>query len=369
MMRNAGRKVFRLGLAVSVLACIGAPLTAQEAPAPVIEGIVNLAGAPADTSHVVLHQVSALVSGEIDSVTVGPGGRFSISLPHAPGSQGEGEVFFLSVTYDGILYFGDPIGAAGVGEDPYMIEAYPLETVSGGSIGLAISVRNILLEPTETGWLVTDLFGVENRGMSTLVAPEGERIWEHDLPADAFDFTIGQSDLAPEAMVFDGGKIQLNAALPPGERVFLMRYEVESDVLVMPVNQEVDRFEFLALDPERAISLSGLVEAEPVELDGLTYRRFVAARLAPTVIRVSSRGLLDTHSAIPVLASALALALALVGAFLASRSKGQRQPRNRSEALVHVARLDEAQGTDDRLPHDEYERARRFLIVRLERFS
>lgn len=345
-----------------------AEASAQSVP---VRGTVSIGGVPADSGTVVLHQVSTLFSGETDSVSVAEGGTFELFLPHAPGTAGEGEVFFLSVRFDGILYFGVPLGTDSPIPDSYSIEAYPAETVTGDGTPLFLNVRNVLLQPSEDGWLATDLFGLVNPGGTTLVAQDGARVWEHDLPSSATDFTVGQSDLAPNGASFVDGRLAVSAAFPPGEQVFLIRYRLVGDTVVVPVTQLAEQFEILMLDPMREMSVDGLLEADPVVLEGTEYRRFAGVRLAPTVIEVtrgrSERNLLDF---VPWLAAGLALLLVAIGALVSARASSRvRTPRNRKEILLAIARLDEAQSGPDRLPDVDYERRRDRWMAQLSKLS
>jgi len=58
---------------------------------------------------VVLHQVSAESSGEIDSVRVDADGSFQIRLPFVPNHTSRPEIFFASAEFRGLLYFGPAV--------------------------------------------------------------------------------------------------------------------------------------------------------------------------------------------------------------------------------------------------------------------
>lgn len=332
---------------------------------------MNVGGTPADSGTVVLHQVSSLFSGETDSVSVGAGGLFELSLPHLPGSSGEGEVFFLSVRHDGILYFGVPLGSDSPIPDVYTIDAYPAERVSGSASPLFLNVRNLLLQPAEGGWLITDLFGLNNPGATTLIAREGEHVWDHALPVGATEFAVGQSDLAPNGAALVDGSLEVSAAFPPGEQVFLVRYRIMGDTIAVPVTRQAEQFEILILDPMREMSLEGLLEAEPVVLEGAEYRRFAGVRLAPTVLSVTrGRSAANLRDMVPWLAAGLALILSGIGAFVSSRSKSRSViPTDRKGLLLAIARLDETQAGSDPLPSAVYERRRERLLKLLSRLS
>ena len=80
-------------------------MNAQTSPGLVISGEVRIGDEPADSGTVVLHRVSTLFSGEVDSVSVRSDGRFEFIIP-VPRDPLGNDVYFASLRYQGILYFG-----------------------------------------------------------------------------------------------------------------------------------------------------------------------------------------------------------------------------------------------------------------------
>jgi len=86
---------------------------------------------------VVLHRVSAEDSGEVDSTRVDSDGSFALTLPHVPDHAARPEVFFASVEYRGLHYFGPAITEAEIksyieqGRDLGVIEEAEKQMVSG----------------------------------------------------------------------------------------------------------------------------------------------------------------------------------------------------------------------------------------------
>lgn len=309
----------------------------------------------ADSGTVVVHRVGPAFAGEMDSVAVAPDGTFELRLP---GVDEEGtEVFFASIRYDGVLYFGSAIhDPAGV-DSVYAIQAYPALEVPAGT-RLPVRVRNLFIEASDSGWTVTDLFELANTGTSTLVAPDGGASWSHRLPPGATDFRVGQSDLPPDDTRLVDGSLVTGAPIPPGESVYLVQYRVPEEGITIPNDSPTESVELLVREPAPDVSVSGLAHLDPVEVDGQTYRRFAATDLSPTVLEVVPGRRAEPRELIPWLGVALALLLALAGGLLALRNQG---PRARGDVLVQVARLDEAQAAG-RIDEAEYQRRRELLL-------
>ena len=101
----------------------------------VLEGIVLEGDSPVDTASVILHRVGPGGTGEVGEVTVGPGGAFEFLLPAVPVADSESDVYFASVEYDGVLYFGRAITTLEQLDSLYVVQVFraqeaPLEGVS-----------------------------------------------------------------------------------------------------------------------------------------------------------------------------------------------------------------------------------------------
>ncbi|MCJ7629583.1 MAG: hypothetical protein MUO50_14500, partial [Longimicrobiales bacterium] len=194
---------------------------AQEEVIPVLRGEVRVGDAPLTDGFVVLHQVSAESSGEVDSVRVGGDGSFEIRLPHVPDHATRPEIFFASVQYRGLLYFGQAVTDAVQLDSLYLIQAYDTVSVPPGGAQIPLSVRNLFLERTENGWAVADVFQLRHDGDRTLYSPEEGVVWAYPLPRPATDFQVGQADMAPDAVRFVDGRLEVYSPLPPGERYLM----------------------------------------------------------------------------------------------------------------------------------------------------
>ena len=331
------------------------PASAQEAS---ITGVVRVGELNADTGTVVLHRVGAAFAGEVDTVAVAPGGGFSFRLPAA--AVGENGVYFASVRHDGVLYFGPAIHDSATLDSVYVIQAYP-SRVAGPGTGIPVRARNVFAEATDTGWTLTDLFEVSNPGSATLIAPAGGYSWAHRLPDGATDLDVGQSDLSPEETTLEGGRLQTAGAVPPGESIFLVQYRVDDSGLRIPSDTPTESFELLIREPAPSVSVSGLAALDPVELEGVTYRRFAATSLPPTTVRLSLGAEWRPADSIPWLAALLAMVLAVAGGAVAVR---RGRTADRRAVVVEIARLDEALASGA-IGADEHQRRREELVARI----
>lgn len=342
-----------------------------------LSGEVRVGEGLADGGTVVLHRVSAFFSGEVDSATVSPNGTFRLRAPQAPNPDG-GDIYFASIRYQDVLYFGEAVTAVPeANAPPYVIRAYP--TAVGPPP--VVHVRNLFLERADPGpgWAATDLFELDNPGSATLVASERGATWSHALPPGAQSFSVGASDLSPDAATFAGGRVRVSDAMPPGERLFVFRYRIPHDSIAVPMEGQTGSMELLVREPAGPLFVQGLAPAAPVDMDGGTFRRFAGRDLAPATVRVAPRPVRSAAEALPLVAAITTLVLALAGALVLVRgqrsvppppparsaSAQPRRPANalaRRRVLVQVAELDEALAAGEVEPAEH--RRRRAQLLR-----
>ncbi len=358
---------------------------------PILRGQVRVGEGPMSQGQVVLHRVAPDSSGEIDSVRVEPDGSFRFRLPHLPDHGGRSEIFFASVRHRGLLYFGPAITEPIQLDSLYMIQAYDTLSVPPGGAELPLSARNVFLEKEEEeGWTATDVVEVRQTGDRTLYSPRNGVVWSYPLPASARDFQVGQSDLAPESVRFQDGRMEVLAPIPPGERVFLVRYRIPSDDFVLPLPGRTDVVEVLVREPGPEAEFPPLVRGQPVELEaGNVFRRYVAEDLQNTEIRASLtsgswqfRGewLALLLAALLAAAGVLAYRIRQRGAAPVAGTEaeeGEARPPpsaspSRRDLILAVARLDEEfsrKSHPSRQERVRYETQREKLLARIQRSS
>ena len=319
---------------------------------------------PADTGTVVLHRVSTAFSGSVDSVRVGRDGAFELPIPASPEP---GELFFAAIHHQGVLYFGPTFNGAPESR-PYLIQAYPALR-SGPAYPAELRARSIFATPTDsTGWEIADLFELHNGYGATLVPESGVAAWSHPLPPDAADVDVGASGIGAVVPALEAGRIAVVEPLPPGANVLLVRYAIGASHFEIPLEAPAGTMEILVRDPADEVAVAGLLDADPVEVDGELYRRFAARDVAPSVVTVRAGSDGAGAEAAAWAAVIVALALAGMGAALAARQRpwhggGQRRrpSARRREAVTAIARLD-ADRAAGRISEEEH-RSRRGVLL------
>lgn len=342
---------------------------AQEPGGGVLSGRVLIGDLPADSGTVVLHRVSSQFTGEIDSVRVGHGGFFEIRVPEASGDATD-DVFFATIRYQDVLYFGQAISAQPAAEGAYLIRAHRA-VPAGGDARPRLRIRNLFaarLDPGP-GWAVADYFELANDVPATLVAGEQGPTWSHALPHGAAGFRVGQSDLAPGTASLGDGRVSVSAPMPPGESVYLFHYTIPAERFSVPMEGTTGSMELLVREPAGEIAVTGLANVPEVEIEGVRYRRFAGRDVASSVVTVAEGGTAGPLGSAPLAAILIALVLAGAGALVSARSQGRhrRGParRTREEVLAAIARLDEEREAD-RVPEETYARRRAHLLGELK---
>lgn len=356
-------------MAAVVLAAVAAPGagSAQEGP-PRLRGRVTLDDGPVPDATVVLHRVAMDTAGAVDSTRTAGDGTFSLRLPSMPGREAGG-VFFAASRFRGVMYFGPPVNTPERLDSAYVVEVHDTARAPGSGAEIPVAIRHLIIERSGEGWRVTDLVQLRNPGERTYVAADTGATWTYPLPPGATNFEVGQSDLAPEGAAVVGHTLRVTTPIPPGERLFLFRYDLPSLEMALPVPGRTERLELLVREPAPALEAEGLRPGDPVQMEGATYRRYAAAGLPPTTLRLRRA---EEGREIPGLWVAAALAVVLAaGAAVALRRSGEGpegavapaggspSERSREAVLREIALLDEEFGDDETLDEDERERYRR----------
>jgi hypothetical protein len=351
----------------------GAPIAAQVAAEAVLEGTVFVGDSVLEGGTVVLHHLSEGSQGEFDSLAIAPDGTFSFRLPNVPDPT-RNDVFFASVRHHGVLYFGPAITTALELDSIYEIHAYDTLLAPAEGRMVALQSRGVFFEPDSAGWRVTDLFQLRNDESRTIVARPGGRVWSHPLPTEARDVTTGEGEVAFDAAVFENGELVVRAALPPGERLFVVRYRVDSPLMEVPNPGEPEALDILVREPAPPLEVEGLELLDRVEVEaGSTYLRFSGTDVSRPTIRIVESDV-SGPPRVEWAAVVLALVLAAAAAILLhpGRSPAPAEPApDRNALLLRVAQLDEEFDRPDLAAPDldEYRRRRTDLLRRIRSVS
>ncbi len=271
-------------LAASIfLAALAAPVAAAaqdpESTGPVtLSGTLLVAGAPPDTGTVVLHRVTFEDAGAADSVPIGPGGTFRFVLPDPPGPGGS--MYFATHRLDGVVFFGPPVTTVERLAEPYEVRAWPSRPLPPEGAGFRVHVRNLFIEEGPDGWRVTDVFEVGHEEPWSWTSPDPEArapVWAYPLPATARNIQAAETEMDPGSLRLDRGALEVLAPFPPGERLFVVRYDLPSIEATFPMPGGTGVVELLVREPAPAITVQGLRADAPVEIErGSEYRRWWA---------------------------------------------------------------------------------------------
>jgi hypothetical protein len=341
----------------------------------VLEGTLLVSGVPADSGTVVLHRVTAVEAGPLDSVKVSAGGQFSFPLPVTPGV--DGTLYFVTHRLDEVVHFGAPVGDLSALAAPYELKASRMQVLEPGGGSFRISVRNLFIEEGPDGWRVTDVFEVGHDDPHTWRSPDpegGVPVWSYPLPEGARNIQAPETDVAPEALRLDRGALEVLAPFPPGDRLFVVRYDLSTIEVTIPMPGRTGLVELLVREPAPELRVSGLQQDLPIEIErGSTYRRWWAEDVmnaAPT-LRLGG----EPKPFTAWVATLLSLLLIVLGSWiirgraprgLAGMAEGAMSaPAKRRSLVLRIAQLDEAvaQGT---LTAEEGAAQRAQLLAELE---
>ena len=175
----------------------------------ILEGIVLEGDSAVDAATVVLHHMGPQGGGEVESTTAGAGGEFQFllpaGLPVVPDADMEGDVYFVSVEYDGIVYFGRGITALEQLDSLHVVRVFRTEEVPPGGVPLPVEVRILRIDFAGEVWVATDAFLIGNPGTRTLVAQQNGVVWSYPLPAGAVEPIPDWNEMPLDAVTFEGG--------------------------------------------------------------------------------------------------------------------------------------------------------------------
>ena len=331
-------------LLLGLLACHAKDVASQVevGTLPILNGQVLLGDSVLTGGTVVLHVLSDLTQGELDSTAVDNEGAFSLQLPRTP-DPASGEFYFASVRRAGVMYFGPPITSAIQLDSLYQIQAYDTLLAPMEGVPVTLDARNIFLEQVGESWRVTDLFQIRNDRDRTVVPREGGYTWSYPLAEGAQDVSTAEGEMSEDVVSFEEGSLVVRAALPPGERLFIVRYVLDLPEISVPTPGETEVFDLLVREPAPPLEVDGLQQTASVELDpGESYRRYAGENYSRPVLGVV---LGEEMPPPPVewIAVVLAVVLAVSGliAFRGSAAKSVRAVRDRRAILLQLAHLDE----------------------------
>jgi hypothetical protein len=223
----------------------------------------------------VLQGIGAEGGAPVDSQRTTQNGRYMLTAPAVDSVA----TYLVSLRYAGINYFGEAFRASGAAVDsmPTML----VYDTSSTSPPIELVERHVILRSVAEagGRRAIELIVIANRGERTRVAPDTSRaVWQVALPEGAANLEFGAGELSDQAVIQRGDTLGVLAALPPGQRQFLVGYLLPPEVreLVIPIDQFVVRLSVLVEDTDAEVAGLGVTFREWEELEGVRFRRFGA---------------------------------------------------------------------------------------------
>ena len=253
-----------------------------------LKGQVIRGDVPITDGLVMLHSVSSMRAGQVDSVNLSKQGLFEFLLPGSNGEPVVGELYIASVEYQGVLYFGSAVTDEAQLEDLYTIPVFESKSVNTEGVALPLKVRNILLENNLNTWEVRDVIAVENPRSETLI-PTGDDgiVWSYPLPDGFSEPRVVRGELPPEDVLFTENRVLVKAPIPPGERMLVILYQLPELDVIFPAPGITETFEMFVKEPSPSLQVTDLDPLDVVSLEpGSTYRRYTGSNLVDANISV-----------------------------------------------------------------------------------
>jgi hypothetical protein len=253
-----------------------------------LKGQVIRGDVPITDGLVMLHSVSSMRAGQVDSVNLNKQGLFEFLLPDSSGEPVVGELYIASVEYQGVLYFGSAVTDEAQLEDLYTIPVFESKSVNAEGVALPLKVRNILLANNLNTWEVRDVIAVENPRSETLI-PTGDDgiVWSYPLPDGFSEPRVVRGELPPEDVLFTENRVLVKAPIPPGERMLVILYQLPDLDVIFPAPGITETFEMFVKEPGPSLQVTDLDPLDVVSLEpGSTYRRYTGSNLVDANISV-----------------------------------------------------------------------------------
>ncbi|MBX3133189.1 MAG: hypothetical protein KF689_07385 [Gemmatimonadaceae bacterium] len=304
---------------------------------------------PVSGEWVVLHRVGVDAANPIDSMRTRGDGSYAFRY-RATGDTNA--VYFVSTSRGGVAYFTPPTRERVV--QGGMADLVVYDTTSA-PIPITVRGRHLIFtapDSTEPRRSVIEVFELSNDSSRTRVAGAGQRpTFEVALPPGVTQVQGGQGDISPEAVRADDGRVRVWAPLAPGVKQFSFSYDlpVSQTSLSVLLEEAVPVMEVLVEDPRGTAVGGGLVEVDPVQIEGRPFKRFLAQDIvAATEITVTAPGSPRSAGRLRLLFILTAVGAAmLLGLGMAFLRGGPRAfARNRAETpeslALQIAALDAA---------------------------
>lgn len=272
---------------------------------------------------VILHRVTMLVQGPIDSTRVDARGRYRLRIAAVDSTA----TYLISVLHDGVGYFSSPIRPLlfhpGAGPEIDTLRVYDT-SVDGPPLTVTKRLVSIALPKKDGSREVLEIAVLSNPGETTRIAADTlHPVWTGLLPPGVLQFSVGQGDFSSDAVTRHGDTVGLFGAVQPGSgRQLAYSYLIPggSSPFTLPVDHPLDALLLLLEDTTARVTGPGVraLGVKPLEARHFAEYQIDKVKSGALVVIDFPRGSFRVESVIPVIAVLAGLVLA-GGLFLALR--------------------------------------------------
>jgi hypothetical protein len=269
---------------------------------------------PLPDATVVLHRVTMVAQGPIDSTRLDVRGRYRLRIASVDSTA----TYLISVFHDGVGYFSQPIRpthfSGAVGPTVDTLRVYDTQ-IAGPPLGVQRRLISIAAPKSDGSREVLEVLELANPGEKTRIAADTlHPVWTGALPPGALQFQVGQGDFSSDAVSRHGDTVALFGAVQPGAgRELSYGYLIPRGVSpwMLPVDHPMDLLMLLLEDTSARVIGPGL-HAQGVRV--LESRHFAEYQIehvkAGALVSITfPHGAFRVESLVPFLAGLLGILL------------------------------------------------------------
>jgi hypothetical protein len=210
---------------------------------------------------VVLHRVTMIAQGPIDSTRLDARGRYRLRIASVDSTA----TYLISVFHDGVGYFSQPIRpthfSVAAGETVDTLRVYDTQ-IAGPPLGVQRRLVSIAAPKADGSREVLEVLELSNPGEKTRIAADTlHPVWTGALPPGALQFQVGQGDFSSDAVSRHGDTVALFGAVQPGAgRELSYGYLIprSASPWMLPVDHPLDLLMLLLEDTSARVIGPGL---------------------------------------------------------------------------------------------------------------
>ena len=294
-----------LAMAAIVIALLTSTGTVQAAGSAVlVTGEVEVADSEMSPADLIVNVHAGFGEGfaVVGRTQPNASGRYVVELPLRPNNS-----VFVSVSYEGVTYFTDPINVPADGPVALLpITVFP--TTDDESV-IRVESSTIVIaqvDPQQQQMTVLEMMTLVNESTSVYIGDKrGEpgtgvpgvrnRTLTVDLPDGAGSFQI-QRGLGSEELIPSAGKFYFTEPVFPGRRQIVYSYQIgypfAAHLFARPLSYQTNLLRVLMPEIGARVDSPDLEPAGLTELQGRSYQMLFGTNLSPgTVVRLQVSGL------------------------------------------------------------------------------